>query len=263
MTAQLTCTLPELVVVTGAASGLGTSICRQLTAAGAAVIGVDIGNAPDGMAEGRYSHVKADVTFESGWAGIASTVKSRNPKTLGLVTSAAILEVGTILDFDKAALERTMGVNFTGTALGLRALLPLMIERGGGVIVAVASIDATFAEQQLAVYCASKGAVRMLTRTVAMDHARQGIRANVLSPGPMMAGLFERHMKSANDPAKFEATRAARQPGGAILNAADVARAALFLLSDGSAALNGAEIIADGGLTTSFDFRTGSEGASI
>jgi NAD(P)-dependent dehydrogenase (short-subunit alcohol dehydrogenase family) len=105
--------------------------------------------------------------------------------------------------------------------------------------------------------------VRQLARTVAMDHARQGIRANVLSPGPMMAGLFERHMNSANDPKKFYDTRAARQPGGAILSPDHVAGAALFLLSDGSQALNGAEIIADGGLTTSFDFRTGAEGASV
>ena len=79
----------------------------------------------------------------------------------------------------------------------------------------------------------------------------------------MMAGLFERHMKSANDPEKFKSTRAARQPGGEILNPNDVARAAMFLLSDGSLALNAADVIADGGLTASFDFRTGSEGASV
>ena len=263
MAAQLVCALPELVVVTGASSGLGMGLCRQLVAAGVAVIGVDIGKAPDGMPAEGYSHIRGDVTGEACWSEVVAAVNARKPGTIGLVTSAAILEVGTILDFDKTALDRTMAVNFTGTALAFRAMLPLMIARKKGVIVAVASIDASFAEQQLAVYCASKGAVRMLARTVAMDHARQGVRANVLSPGPMMAGLFERHMKSANDPQKFQATRAARQPGGEILDANDVARAAMFLLSDGSAALNGAEIIADGGLTTSFDFRTGAEGASI
>ena len=109
-----------------------------------------------------------------------------------------------------------------------------MIERGGGSIVAVASVNGTLAEQQLSVYNASKGAVRQLARTVAMDHARQGIRANVLSPGAMLAGLFERHMKSARDPEKFQATRAARQPTGRITDAGDVAKAALFLLSDAS-----------------------------
>ena len=69
-----------------------------------------------------------------------------------------------------------------------------------------------------------------------MDHARQGVRVNVLSPGPMLAGLFERHMKSAKYPEKFHATRAARQPNSKILDPSDVAKAALFLLSDASAA---------------------------
>ncbi|WP_411033059.1 SDR family NAD(P)-dependent oxidoreductase [Shinella sp. BYT-45] len=255
--------LPELVVVSGTASGLGTGIAQLLTENGVRTIGIDVAAAPEGLAGEFYAHVRGDVTEEATWSQIADTITRANPGTLGLVTSAAMLNVGTILDFDKAAIEKTMSVNFIGTALAFRALLPLMIARGGGPIVAVASIDATFAEQQLAVYAASKGAVRQLARTVAMDHARQGIRANVLSPGPMLAGLFERHMKSASDPDRFLATRANRQPSGRILDPAEVARAALFLLSDASTALNGAEIVADGGLTTSFDFRTGSEGASV
>lgn len=263
MASVLSFNLPEAVFVTGASSGLGTSICNQLMSLGVDTFGIDLGDAPAALNGDRYTHLKGDVVSDSLWSNVSDIIGKKNPASIGLVTSAAILEVGTILDFDKAALDRTMTVNFTGTALAFKALLPHMIERKSGSIVAVASIDGTFAEQQLAVYCASKGAVRQLARTVAMDHARQGIRANVLSPGPMMAGLFERHMKSANDPAKFKATRAARQPGGDILSPNDVARAALFLLSDGSAALNGMEIIADGGLTTSFDFRTGSEGASV
>lgn len=255
--------LPELVVVSGTASGLGTSIARLLLASGVRTIGVDLASAPADLKHELYTHLRGDVSEEATWETVAAEAKSVQAGTVGLVTSAAMLNVGTVLEFDKAAMEKTMSVNFIGTALAFRALLPLMIECGGGPIVAVASIDATFAEQQLSIYAASKGAVRQLTRTVAMDHARQGIRANVLSPGPMLAGLFERHMKSANDPDRFLATRANRQPSGRILDPSEVARAALFLLSDASTALNGAEIIADGGLTSSFDFRTGSEGASV
>lgn len=263
MAAVLSFNLPELVVVTGASSGLGTAICKHLIEAGVTTLGVDLGPAPSPALGDGYTHLRGDVTSDTTWSEVSALIRARAPATLGLVTSAAILEVGTILDFDKAMIERTMSVNVTGTALAFRALLPHMIERGKGVIVAVASIDASFAEQQLSVYAASKGAVRQLTRTVALDHARQGIRANVLSPGPMMAGLFERHMNSASDPAKFKATRAARQPGGEILSPGDVARSALFLLSDGALALNAADIIADGGMTASFDFRTGTEGASV
>ena len=261
-TPQITAALPSLVVVSGTASGLGAHIAAQLIGSGVVTIGVDIAAAPEGT-NNFYVHVRGDVTEDGLWALVLDEIRKANPTSIGLVTSAAMLEVGTILEFNRPALERTMAVNFIGTALGIRAVLPEMIKRGGGSIVAVASVDATFAEQQLSVYAASKGAVRQLARTVAMDHARQGVRANVLSPGPMLAGLFERHMKSAKDPEKFHATRAARQPNGKILDPSDVAKACLFLLSDASAALNGCELIADGGLTTSFDFRTGSEGASV
>jgi NAD(P)-dependent dehydrogenase (short-subunit alcohol dehydrogenase family) len=261
-TPQITAALPTLVVVSGTASGLGTHVAKQLVGSGVMTIGVDIAVAPDDM-NNLYVHVQGDVAQDEVWVAVLAEIRKANPASIGLVTSAAMLQVGTILEFDRPALERTMAVNFIGTALGIRAVMPEMIKRRGGSIVVVASVDATFAEQQLSVYAASKGAVRQLARTVAMDHARQGVRANVLSPGPMLAGLFERHMKSARDPEKFHATRAARQPNGRILNPADVAKAALFLLSDASAALNGCELIADGGLTTSFDFRTGNEGASI
>ena len=156
-----------------------------------------------------------------------------------------------------------MAVNVTGTALAMATLIPMMEEARHGAIVAVASVNACLAEQQLAVYNATKAAVRQLARTAALDHARNGVRVNVLSPGPMMAGLFKRHLESAADREKFLATRANRQPQGKILNALDVARAAVFLLSDGASGVLGADLVADGGLTTGFDFRTGAEGASV
>lgn len=262
MPASLTFNLPDTVYVTGASSGLGTAICQRLVDSGVDTIGIDIGTAP-AIKSKRYEHLQGDVTGDALWTEVGKHVETKQSASLGLVTSAAILEVGTILEFDATSIGRTMAVNVTGTALAYKALLPHMLKLGGGVIVSIGSIDATFAEQQLSVYAASKGAVRQLARTVALDHARQGIRINLLSPGPMMAGLFERHMKSAKDPEKFVATRAARQPSGKITDPADIARSALFLLSDGSAAINAADVIADGGMTASFDFRTGAEGASV
>jgi len=260
-TASISFALPETVLVSGASSGLGHELCRLLVAAGVDTVGVDIAPAqPDFAGERLYRHVAGDVGQEATWHEAVSEVRGRS---LGLVTSAAILDVGTVVDATAAQLSRAFNVNVAGTAFAMKAVLPLMIAAGGGPIVAVASVNASLAEQQLAIYNASKAAVRQLARTVAMDHARQGIRVNVLSPGPMMAGLFKRHLESAADSDRFLATRSARQPNGRILDAAEVARAALFLLSDGASALNGADVIADGGLTASFDFRTGAEGASV
>jgi NAD(P)-dependent dehydrogenase (short-subunit alcohol dehydrogenase family) len=262
--ATLSFTLPATVVVTGASSGLGHALCQLLVEAGVATIGVDRATAqPDLQDRPGYRHFAMDVTKAEKWAEVAASLRQAAPASLGLVTSAAILEVGSILESDRDGIIRMLDVNVVGTALAIQAVLPLMVEQGGGAIVAVASVDATFAEQQLAVYAASKAAVRQLARTIAMDHARQGVRVNVLSPGPMMAGLFKRHLDSAADGAAFLAARSARQPGGQILQPEEVGRAAMFLLSSGASALNGSDVVADGGLTTSFDFRTGAEGASV
>jgi NAD(P)-dependent dehydrogenase (short-subunit alcohol dehydrogenase family) len=260
-TASISFGLPEVVLVSGAASGLGHELCRLLVSCGVETVGVDIApTQADLAAEHLYRHVAGDVAQETTWQEAVRDVQGR---PLGLVTSAAVLDVGTVMEATPRQLSRAFDVNIAGTAFAMKVVLPLMIAAGGGPIVAVASVNATLAEQQLAIYNATKAAARQLARTVAMDHARQGVRVNVLSPGPMMAGLFKRHLESAADSERFLAARSARQPNGKILSAAEVARAALFLLSDGASGLNGADVVADGGLTTSFDFRTGAEGASV
>lgn len=258
----LNVTLPDIVVVTGTASGLGQEVARLLLESGVDVIGVDMAQSELGGTE-RYRQITGSIADESTWSEVLSAVDTIGAGTLGLVTCAAVLDVAAIPEASVEMINRTMAVNVTGTALGMGAMIPRMETMGQGAIVAVASVNASVAEQQLAIYNASKAAVRQLARTAALDHARKGVRINVLSPGPMMAGLFKRHADSATDGAKFVATRATRQPQGRILEAEEVARVALFLLSDGASALLGADVIADGGLTAGFDFRTGSEGASV
>jgi NAD(P)-dependent dehydrogenase (short-subunit alcohol dehydrogenase family) len=264
MSASVSFQLPETVIVSGASSGLGHELCALLIESGVKTIGVDLAEAQPNLArETLYRHVAGDVSAEATWTEVMAPLRAADARSLGLVTSAAVLDVGSVLDATPALVGRAFKVNVLGTTLAIKAVLPLMIAAGAGQIVAVASVNATLAEQQLALYNATKAAVRQLARTVAMDHARQGIRVNVLSPGPMMAGLFKRHLESAADSARFLASRSARQPNGRILEAREVAQSALFLLSSGAAALNGADLIADGGLTASFDFRTGAEGASV
>jgi NAD(P)-dependent dehydrogenase (short-subunit alcohol dehydrogenase family) len=254
--------LPAAVAVSGSASGLGRVTVEALLEAGVRVVGIDIGDAPE-LPPGDYVHVRGSVDEESVWERAADALLDSVPETVGLVTCAAVLHVGTLLELPLAQWRHTLDVNVLGTVLAMRTLLPAMIDRGNGAIVAVASVDATMAEQQLPSYCASKGAVLQLARTAALDHARDCVRINVVSPGPMRAGLFERHLASAEDPALFLATRAERQPLGEILDPQQVADTILYLLSEQSGGMTGANVVVDGGLTTGFDFRTGAEGASI
>lgn len=254
--------LPDVVVVTGTASGLGFEIGKLLLERGCYVIGVDLAQSQL-TTESNYEHIAGSIAEKATWGTVLDAVRKTGKKRIGLTTSAAILDVGLVPQATEAMIAKTMAVNVTGTALGMGALIPEMEKHGGGSIVAIASVNATLAEQQLAIYNASKAAVRQLARTAALDHARSGVRINVLSPGPMMAGLFKRHLESAANSDKFLAARSNRQPQGKILNARDVAYGVAFLLSNGSAAILGADVIADGGLTTGFDFRTGEEGASV
>ena len=127
--------------------------------------------------------------------------------SLGYVGAAAVLDVGVLAHEDMAVWQRTWEVNVLGNVLALRELLPLLTSAEYAAVVAVSSINAQFGEQQLAAYSSSKAALTSAVRTIALDYARHGVRVNILAPGPMRAGLFERHLASATDPARFLATR--------------------------------------------------------
>ncbi|CAN5338975.1 SDR family oxidoreductase [soil metagenome] len=254
--------IPDCVIVTGASSGLGRETTTALLASGVEVIGVDHGVSVFD-AEAGYRHLSADVADESTWTAVVESLPAEL-RSLGYVGSAAVLDVETLAGDRTAELwRRTWEVNVLGNILAVRALLPVMRRLEHGAIVAVASVNAQFGEQQLGAYSSSKGALVSGIRAIALDYGRSGVHINVLAPGPMRAGLFERHLKSADDPAAFLAKREARQPIGRIPGADEVASAGIFLLSKQASALHGTTLTADGGLTAGFDFRMGGEGASV
>jgi len=257
--------LPERVVVTGTASGLGHECARLLTEAGAWVYGVDVAQPPEALTKADgFTAVTGSVTDSETWKRLIAAMNADGdpPRSVGFLAAAAVLDVGVLGTEDIGIWRRAWEINVLGNIIGLTALLPVLTHADYASVVAVSSVDASFGEQQLAAYTSSKAALSGAMRTIALDHARTGINFNVLAPGPMRAGLFERHLASADDPATFLAAREARQPIGRIVGADEVARAALFLLSPAASAIFGTTLTADGGLTAGFDFRTGAESTS-
>jgi NAD(P)-dependent dehydrogenase (short-subunit alcohol dehydrogenase family) len=244
-----------VAVVTGAASGIGEATVARLRAADWAVLGVDLSDRP-GAEDPHIAWVKGDVASTDTWdAVLAESERRFGAAPEGLVLNAARHVVGTILDTTPEEWDSVFDVNVKGAYHGIRACLPAMRERGAGSIVTVASVDAFMAEQAFVAYCSSKGALLQLTRGVALDFARDGIRANCVCPGVTDTPFFRHHLHSADDPDAWLAERIDRQPLGRLLDPDDVAGVVAFLISDSARGVTGSMTVVDGGLSTGFDFR--------
>ncbi|MFF5261775.1 SDR family NAD(P)-dependent oxidoreductase [Actinomadura viridis] len=241
----------SVAIVTGGASGVGAATVKALVARGVRVVSVD---RAEHQVPGESLAVVGDVVAEATWTKALAAADALGGPPDKLVVNAARLVVGTVLDVDAGGLRETLEVNVVGAYRAVRACLPSMIERGGGAIVTVASTASLVAEQGLAAYCASKGALLQLTRCVAVDHARQGIRANCVCPGAIDTPFFREHVDAAPDPAAFLAKKEARHPSGRILSPEEVAATIDYLLSPPASGINGSAVTVDGGLLASFDF---------
>ncbi len=205
--------------------------------------------------------MQGDVVDAKTWSGVTEELKRRQWDADILVTAAAFLAVGNVLEITDEQWANTLNVNLLGLVKAVRCVLPQMIARGHGAIVTVGSIDSYMAEQGLIAYCSSKGGILQFTKALALDHARNGIRANCVCPGVTDTPLFRRHLSTASDPVSFLKTREQRNPLGRLLRPDEIASTIAFLASDEASGVTGAQIVADAGLTAGFDFRTGKEGA--
>lgn len=249
----------DVAVVTGGAQGIGEAIVERLTADGGRVVVVDL--APRPATSPAVAWVQADVSATETWDDVVRACDEAGGAASVLVSNAATAVVGDILTLTADEWDRTLRVNLFGAINGIRALLPGMRETGRGSIVTVASVDAYMAEQGLLAYCTSKGALLQLTRVIAMDHAREGIRANCVCPGVTDTPLLQRHLENAADPDRFRRVRERRNPLGRLLDPREVAAVVGFLVSDEASGMTGATVTVDAGLSVAFDYRTGEEGA--
>lgn len=245
-------------LVTGAGSGIGRESARLFGAEGAAVVAADVDEA--GAAEtaaaveaagGRAAAVRADVSRSADVEAAVGEAERRFGALHVLMNNAGIFpdRDGSPVDTPEDVWDRVLAVNLKGVFLGCKHGIPALLRAGGGSIVNTASFVAVMgaATSQIA-YTASKGGVLALTREVAVEYARRGIRANALCPGPVNTPLLQALLA---DPAA-RARRMAHIPVGRLAEAGEVARAALFLASDESSYVNGTTFLVDGAISAAY-----------
>ena len=248
--------LGKVAMITGGAAGLGRATAERFAAEGALVVMADIADGDDAVsaidaAGGEAAFVACDVTDEAGVAAAAEFAVDTFGRLDVLGNFAGVMlpgdddPVSTPLD----TYRRTMDINVLGTLLCCRAAIPAMLGQGRGSIVNVASFVAHMgaATPQIA-YTASKGAVLAMTREMAVTYARQGIRVNALSPGPVMTPLLAAFL---DDDAKRN-RRLAHVPMGRFGEPDEIANGALFLASDESSWMTGQSLVIDGGITAAY-----------
>lgn len=233
----------KVVVVTGAASGIGAACAALFRANGAEVVSVDrtpVSDTPGLVLEG-------DVGDESTVQAQAQAVLDRFGRIDGLMTCAGFSMGNTVAETPLADWEAVMRTNVTGTFLWAREAVRAMRKTGGGAIVMVGSQLAFAGGRNNAAYLASKGAVVSLAKTMAVDHAADGVRVNVLVPGAIDTPLLKRGFGRAADPEAARAKSVARHPLGRLGQPGEMAKAALFLMSDQSSFTTGSCLMAEGG----------------
>ncbi len=251
----------RVALVTGGAAGIGAACAMTLAREGALVILTDIDDARgEATATGirtaghdaAYLHL--DVTDEAEWVTVIETIAARHGRLDVLVANAGIAIMGPVHEMTLAAWQRQTAVNLDGVFLSVKHGLALMRRSGeGGSIIMMSSVAGIRGSAGLAGYSATKGAVRLFAKSVAMEcaGARCGVRCNSVHPGIIETAIWAKMPQGdlRNAPLDPHAIAAAGVPIGTLGTPQDVANAVLFLASDVSSYMTGAEIVVDGGMT--------------
>ncbi len=254
----------KVALVTGAASGIGLETARLLGALGARLVMTDLDadglRAAAATLDSPVLTLKHDVASEGDWAATLDRVGTEYGALHVLVNNAGIMLAKPFADAGIAVLRRQLQVNVESVYLGMHGALPLLraaVARDGGTaaIVNIASIYGKVGGAQFAAYSATKGAVRALTKAVAIELAGEGIRVNAVLPGPVATNLsatWDPPLDEAGNPLSAEQALAAWArliPMGRLGTTQDIAPLVAFLASDAAGFVTGAEFVADGGYT--------------
>ena len=242
----------KVALITGAARGQGAAEARLFAQEGAKVLLADVSD-PEGMAVaaeiaeagGDAVYVHLDVTNEAEWDAAVQEAVSSFGKLDILVNNAGIWRRGHVIETSSEQWDDIMGVNAKGVFLGTKAAIPEMRKAGGGSIVNISSTAGLVGSKTSSAYSASKGAVRIFSKSTAVQYASEGIRANSIHPGPIDTDMGDQVWP---DVASRDAS-IARTALSRIGTAQDIAYGALYLASDEASFVTGSELVIDGGVT--------------
>ena len=243
----------KVALISGGARGQGAVEARMFAAEGASVVIGDILDEQGRQTEAELqelgynvTYVHLDVTSEADWEAAVQAAVDAYGKLDILLNNAGILIRKNIEDTTEADWDRIFAVNAKGVFLGTKAALPALRENGGGSIINISSTAGLVGSPNgSASYTATKGAVRLFTKSTAIQHAAEGIRCNSIHPGPIETDMIA---DTLNDPDSM-ALRMQRLPLGRVGKPSEIAYGAIYLASDESSFVTGAELVIDGGTT--------------
>jgi NAD(P)-dependent dehydrogenase (short-subunit alcohol dehydrogenase family) len=232
----------KIVLITGAAGAIGQAVAEAVRGAGGVAVSTDLG--------GKGADHALDVTSEADWLRVVAETGRIHGRLDGLVNAAGIAALGTVEDTDFATWRKVLAVNLDGTFLGCKHVLALLKKRGGS-IVNLSSVAGLVGGHNFAAYNASKGGVRLLSKSVALHGARLSpqVRCNSVHPAFLEGPMVDDILRTTEFPDGARARITRDIPLGRLGTAGEVAQMCVYLLSDESRFVTGAEFVIDGGLT--------------
>jgi NAD(P)-dependent dehydrogenase (short-subunit alcohol dehydrogenase family) len=250
----------KVAIVTGGASGIGAACAATLAREGAKVVVTDLDDsrgealvAEIGSAGGEAIFLHQDVSLEESWPGIIEAAERRFGPLNVMVANAGIGILCKAIEMSLADWRRQTAVNLDGVFLSVKYAVPVMRRAGGGSIIITSSVAGLRGSAGLAGYCATKGGVRLFAKAVAMECAAEadGIRVNTVHPGVIDTPIWTKLSGSGGRNVPIDPNEVAKTgvPLGRVGQAQDIANGVLFLASDASSYMTGAELVIDGGMT--------------
>ena len=244
----------KIAMITGAASGIGRATALLFARAGASVIAIDRNETAGEQLVKEITGLSGQAEFFQADISHAQDCQRAVEKTVVkfgridiLFNNAGIIRRSTVVDLSEEDWDRVMEVNVKSIFLMCRLVIPVMARGGGGSIINMASGWGLSGGSRAAAYCASKGAVVLLTKAMALDHGSQNVRVNCLCPGDTDTNMLRNEAQQLGESADRFLSEAARRPLGRVGTPEEIAQAALYLASDASSFVTGTALVVDGG----------------